>query len=80
MGTFSYPLLFPHGTLGWGLANESEGVNDGDHLSTLTWHVRGLLLHKPRFRIFGYLANEYAIDMFSRILEMRLNLIKTAQL
>ena len=75
-----YPLLFPHGTLGWGVAIDSDGTYVGDEASTLSWHVRGLLLREPRFRIFGYLANEYAVDMFSRILEMRLNLIKSALL
>ena len=75
-----YPLLFPHGTLGWGVPTNAECVEEDADTSTLAWHVRGLLLREPRFKTFGYLANEYAVDMFSRILEMRLNLIKTAQL
>ena len=66
--------------MGWGLANKSEGVNDGSEASTLAWHVRGLLLCEPHFKFFGYLANEYAVNMFSCILEMHLNLIKTVQL
>ena len=79
-----YPLLFPHGTFGWGINNNNddfndEGCNTGE-ITTLSWHIRGMLLHEARFKIFGYLANEYAVDMFSRVLDQRLNLIKSAQL
>ncbi len=80
-----YPLLFPHGTLGWGLASDDDNIVNGDFVdnvdaSTLCWHVRGMLLQEACFKIFGYLANEYAMDMFLCILEKRLNLIKSAQL
>ena len=80
-----YPLLFPHGTFGWGFSNDNEEFLNGENnttgeISTLSWHIRGMLLREPRFKFFGYLANEYAVDMFSRVLDRRLNLIKSAQL
>jgi hypothetical protein len=45
--------------------------------NTLIWHVRQRLLREPRFRIFGRLANEYLVDMWSRAIEMRLAYIQT---
>jgi hypothetical protein len=78
----AYPLLFPHGTLGWGLVGSSEDVvqgsathGDSDPPTTQMWHYRARLLREPQFRIFGRLTNEYAVDMFSRDLECRLNYI-----
>ena len=80
-----YPLLFPHGTFGWGLSLDNEDLHNENNDSTvdtatLSWHIRGLLLHEACFKKFGYLANEYAIDMFCRVLNKHLNLIKSAQL
>ena len=72
----SYPLLFPHGTLGWGLpANDGHG----DSLLTQMWHYRLRVLHDTRFMIFGRLCNEYVVDMFSRDLETRLQYIRENQ-
>ena len=42
-------------------------------------HYRAHLLREPRFKIFGRLTNEYAIDMFTRNLETRLNYIRANQ-
>ena len=84
----AYPLLFPHGTLGWGLFNNHHHVthsvdnnSDGvDAITTQMWHYRARILCEERFRIFGRLTNEYIVNMFSRDLECRLNYIRTNQL
>lgn len=78
-----YSLLFPHGTLGWGLYSDDNG-NTGevqpDVAMSQMWHYRMRLLLEHRFRIFGRLTNEYIVDMFSRFLETRLQYIRTNQL
>lgn len=87
----AYPLLFPHGTLGWGRHGSAEqlveGYNaqqdnagDADSPTTQIWHYRALLLREERFNIFGRLTNEYLVDMFSRNLDARLNYIRMNQL
>jgi hypothetical protein len=83
----SYPLLFPHGTLGWGIIGESHDIRyeqqldpNADIPTTQMWHYRARLLRETRFRIFGRLANECIVDMFSRDLESRLAYIRTNQL
>ena len=85
----SYPLLFPHATLGWGkrdvLADLEDGAappafaSDNDPTTTQIWHYRARLLREPRFNIFGRLTNEYIVDMFSRNLEARLHYIRQNQ-
>ncbi|CDO69901.1 hypothetical protein BN946_scf184884.g60 [Trametes cinnabarina] len=84
----AYPLLFPHGTLGWGLPNSNlelgattEGGQsaNNDPETTQIWFYRARLLREERFSIFGRLTNEYVVDMFSRNLEARLHYIRTNQ-
>lgn len=82
----SYPLLFPHGTLGWGLTHSSDTLEtdeisqtEYDHATTQLWHYRARILREPRFQVFGRLTNEYVVDMFSRNLETRLNFIRHNQ-
>ncbi|EPQ51598.1 hypothetical protein GLOTRDRAFT_17423, partial [Gloeophyllum trabeum ATCC 11539] len=79
----AYPLLFPHGTLGWGVVGDGRdlrhdqrehGLLSAEHDSPTSqiWHYRARLLREERFHIFGRLANEYIVDMFTRNLECRL--------
>ena len=83
----AYPLFFPHGTLGWGISTRRNdtlaiaGASSADSEASTTqiWHYRARLLREPRFEIFGRLANEYAVDMFSRELESRLTYIRSNQ-
>lgn len=77
-----YPLLFPHGTLGWGL---SSNPDNPDHLIRSTeltqreWY-KGRLLTDDRFLTFGRLTSEYLCDMYSRIEEERLQFIRRGRL
>jgi hypothetical protein len=57
-----YPLLFPHGTLGWGHNDYGQRYRP---CTQIQWY-RHLFLSEPRFQILGRLACEYAVDMFSR--------------
>jgi len=80
----AYPLLFPEGTLGWGLPSVQDtivgvGAIDGA-TTTQMWYYRALLLREDRFKIFGRLTNEYLVDMFSRDLDTRLDYIRRNQL
>lgn len=82
----AYPLLFPSGTLGWGIAGSSADITgndarsaDSDPETTQIWHYRARLLREPRFSLFGRLTNEYVVDMFSRNLEARLKYIRDNQ-
>jgi len=82
----AYPLLFPHGTLGWGLRPSAQDPSaitldgaESDTPTTQIWHYRARLLREPRFSIFGRLTNEYVVDMFSRELDARLTYIRVNQ-
>lgn len=82
----AYPLLFPHGTLGWGLQPSGRGPlaisldgAESDAPTTQIWHYRARLLREPRFSIFGWLTNEYVVDMFSRELDACLSYIRANQ-
>ena len=82
----AYPLLFPHGTLGWGLRPSARDPSmitldggESDAPTTQIWYYRGRLLREPRFSIFGRLTNEYVVDMFSRELDARLSYIRANQ-
>jgi hypothetical protein len=52
---------------------------DEDSCGKQIMYYRARILHEPRFRIFGRLANEYIVDMFSRNLETRLAYIRSNQ-
>jgi hypothetical protein len=87
----AYPLLFPHGTLGWGVVGSLSVIlndrlddvqdpdlqADGCGRQIMFYRVR--LLREPKFRVFGKLTNEYAVDMLSHNLETRLNYIRANQ-
>ena len=85
----AYPLLFPHGTLGWGLIGDTvDVVNDydvhptsfdADQVTTQMWFYRARLLRELRFELFGRLVNEYIVDMFTRHLDCRLRYIRDNQ-
>jgi hypothetical protein len=74
-----FPLLFPHGTPGWGLQD-----NGGPHLVNLLsltqreWY-KNRLLTDSRFSIFGRLTCEYLCDMYSRIEEEHLRYIRCSK-
>jgi hypothetical protein len=66
-----YPLLFPHGELGWGLDSRGQRLRD---MTQIEWYRRRIL-SEERFQIFGRLANEYLCDMWSRVQEEQLSYI-----
>ena len=76
-----YPLLFPHGTLGWGLAFDSDTGHyiANMKLSQREWY-KGHLLTDHRFLSFGCLTCEYLCDMYSRIEEQRLHFIRCGRI
>ena len=82
-----YPLLFPHGSLGWGIIRDHDHLNAVPHYSDVTadvattqmWFYHLRLLREPRFQIFGHLGNEYIVDMYTRNLETHLNYIRMNQ-
>ncbi|KAJ7883664.1 hypothetical protein B0H14DRAFT_2339411 [Mycena olivaceomarginata] len=44
----AYPLLFPHGTLGWGVRERrADGGTNSDAPTTQIWHYRARLLREP---------------------------------
>jgi hypothetical protein len=56
----SYPLLFPHGTLGWGIVGSTHDNRfdqpldpNGDIPTTQLWHYRAHLLQEPHFQILA---------------------------
>ena len=67
--SLQYPLFFPHGTPGW---------HPGHHLSQI-WYYRLMYLQHARFTEAGRLANEYLVDMYSRVEEERLSFLRFNQ-
>jgi Helitron helicase-like domain at N-terminus len=74
-----YPLLFPHGSPGWGLIQVGDKQGPAVPFTQRVWY-RGRLLTDDRFQIFGRVASEYVCDMFSRIEEQRLGYVRRSQL
>jgi hypothetical protein len=86
-----YPLLFPHGTPGWGrsvishpgfsglLDLDSDMPSDEACPYTQIECHRGLLLTEPRFLTFGRLTCEYVVDMYPRTEDDRLNYLQIAR-
>ena len=68
-----YLLLFSHGTPGW----SPSAMFASNKISQIQWYKMRLLT-EPRFQTFGRLANEYLIDMFSRVEEERLQYIRSS--
>jgi hypothetical protein len=82
----AYPLLFPHGTFGWGIIGTTHDIRldqpldpNTDIPTTQMWHYCARLLREPRFKIFSRLTNEYIVEMLSRELESRLAYIRSNQ-
>lgn len=81
----AYPLLFDKGTLGWGVINNAHDLQmpeyvDGDAVqSTQIWYYRIRMLREERFSLYGRLANEYLVDMWTREIESRLHYAKMNQ-
>lgn len=74
-----YPVLFPHGSPGWGLKHTATGhLTNCLPLTQRQWY-RSRLLTDDRFLTFGRLACEYVCDMYSRIEEERLNFIRRSR-
>lgn len=77
-----YPLLFPHGTPGWGLPSNPTDTNQRTNklpMSQRLWY-KGHLLTDDRYLSFGRLTCEYLCDMYSRIEEERLGFIRRGRL
>ena len=75
-----YPVLFPHGNLGWGLCSDDDGqLHNSLSLTQREWY-KNQLLTDDRFLIFGRLTSEYLCDMYSRIEEERLRFIRRGRI
>ncbi|XP_054260342.1 uncharacterized protein LOC128984992 [Macrosteles quadrilineatus] len=75
MEPFQYPLLYPHGTLGWHIGrldNFNKKLSQYDY-------SRCLLLSDPRFSHLGRLSQAWQVEMYARYEEERLNYIKFTQ-
>ncbi|XP_034236438.1 uncharacterized protein LOC117642399 [Thrips palmi] len=70
-----YPLLFPHGTLGWHI-NKLD--NMGQKLSQYRY-TRCLILSQPRFFELGRLSQSWMVEMFARFEEERLRYVTRCQ-
>jgi len=83
----AYPLLFPHGDLGWGLDN----TFDCDHAEYLRYRMlmpeqdldmstqSRQRLHVNRFQLLSRIGQVYLVDTISRIEDNRLNYIRSHQ-
>ncbi|KIJ32636.1 hypothetical protein M422DRAFT_265518 [Sphaerobolus stellatus SS14] len=76
-----YPLLFPHGSLGWDLVVSREGIptQDGCQKFMQCQWYRSRLLTDDHFLYFGRLPSEYIVDIYSQIEEQELSYILHSQ-
>jgi hypothetical protein len=77
-----YPLLFPQGTVGWGLSSDNDQQLQNNMPFKITqreWY-KNRLLTDDRFLLFGRLTSEYLCDMYSRVEEERLQFIHKGRL
>ena len=70
-----YPLLFPHGTPGWGLTNGSNTLQ----LTQRQWY-KSRILSDEHFLIFGCSSCDHYCDMYSHIEEEHLAFIRRSLL
>ena len=74
-----YPLLFPHGTPGWGLTEDAAGHETNTlQLTQHEWYCSRLLTDS-RFHVFGRVFCEDLCDMYSCIEEEWLNFIRISK-
>ena len=64
-----YPLLFLHGTYGWGTGRRET------NLTQIKWY-RSRNLSEPRFALFSRVAQKYMVDMYSQVEKKRINFIR----
>ena len=74
-----YPVLFPHGTAGWGLTETPNGGSRNTISLTQREWYRSRILTDQRFITFGRLTCEYVCDMYSCVEEERLNFIQKSK-
>jgi hypothetical protein len=77
-----YPVLFPHGTPGWGLTPDSTDnfrLKNNLPFTQRQWY-KSLLLREPRFSDFGGLTSKYICDMYSQIEEEHLQIIRRGRI
>jgi len=71
-----YPLLFPHGTPGWGLDTNSNNING---LTQIEWY-HSRLFTEDQFQIFGWLGCKYLCDVYSQVEEQCLQYIRSERI
>ncbi|XP_046407444.1 uncharacterized protein LOC124172080 [Ischnura elegans] len=76
MEPFQYPLLYPHGSLGWHVGMKD---NQGRKLTQFNY-ARCLLLSECRFSHLGRLSQAWQVKMFARYEEERLRFIRYSQM
>ena len=74
-----YPLLHPHGTVGW-WAKTGEMYDDArGRAMTLIWYSRQRLFREWIIQACGRLLNEWLVDSFCRIDDTRLQYLATPE-
>ena len=66
-----YPVLYPHGSRGWG-----ESMR---HQWTQAQYYKARLLTEPRYQTFSRLGCEWVCDMFSRLEDERLQIVRNGK-
>ena len=71
----SYPLWYPFGGRGW---SPEAKATSGQHVTQMWWY-RQQLLRLPHMHLCGRLLNEWLVNMFCRMEDERLSLLRREQ-
>eukprot|EP00666_Eupelagonemidae_sp_cell4sb_P011288 gene11288-855_t len=70
--SLQYPLLYPHGTVGWWARTGQMYECAAGRPMTLMWYARQRMFCEPTLHVCGRLFNEWLVDTFCRMDDMRL--------
>ena len=71
----SYPLFYPQGGREW---STDATASNGQHVTQMWWY-RQQVLRLPHLHLCGRLLNEWFIDMYCRMEDERLSLVRREQ-
>jgi len=71
----SYPLWYPYGGRGW----STDVVSESNHKVTQMWWYRQQMLRFKHMHLCGRLLNEWLINMYCRMEDERLSLVRREQ-
>eukprot|EP00666_Eupelagonemidae_sp_cell4sb_P007391 gene7391-9496_t len=77
--SLQYPLLYPHGSVGWWARGGQMYECAAGRPMTLMWYARQRMFCEPTLHACGRLFNEWLVDTFCRMDDSRLAYLASAE-